>query len=75
MFLVDTKSTIVLFFNILVLSLYKLIINKNIKIMKKLLLSLGLGIISFAGLSQVQLKINGACTEAGGYSDLTWTNQ
>ncbi len=43
--------------------------------MKKLLLSLGLGIISFAGLSQVQLKINGACAEAGGYADVAWADQ
>ena len=43
--------------------------------MKKIVLSLGIGIISFAGLSQVQLKINGICVEAGSYSDVAWANQ
>ena len=41
--------------------------------MKKLLLSLGLGILSFAGFSQVQLNLTGSCQYAGGY-DLTWTD-
>jgi len=41
--------------------------------MKKLLLSLGLGILSFTGFSQVQLSLTGACPQYAGSYGLTWT--
>ncbi len=44
--------------------------------MKKLLLSLGLGILSFAGFSQVQLNLTGSCQYAGSYTegDISWAD-
>jgi hypothetical protein len=42
--------------------------------MKKLLLSLGLGILSFAGFSQVQLSLTGACPQYAGSYGLVWAD-
>ncbi|HIP37119.1 MAG TPA: hypothetical protein EYG85_09730, partial [Crocinitomix sp.] len=41
--------------------------------MKKLLLSLGLGILSFTGFTQVQFNLTGTCQYQGNYG-LTWTD-